>query len=72
MLQRLPILTKKNVRSGNVKEDKLKEEVKKRKDKYILVLNDQIIDGYHHLAKAYVGKLTSSLPILDLSPLRFQ
>lgn len=48
------------------------EEVRARADKFILVLNDRIIDGHHHLAKAEKGKVTSSLPVLDLTPLRFQ
>ena len=47
-------------------------EVNERGDKYILLLNDRIIDGHHHLAKAERGKITRSLPVLDLSPLRHQ
>ena len=46
--------------------------VRGRADKFILVHNDRIIDGHHHLAKAEKGKVTSSLPVLDLTPLRFQ
>ncbi|MEA3211309.1 MAG: hypothetical protein QOE70_4366 [Chthoniobacter sp.] len=47
-------------------------EVLERKGKQILLLNDRIIDGHHHLAKAEKGKITSSLPVLDLTPLRYQ
>jgi lambda family phage portal protein len=47
-------------------------EVLERKDKAILLLNDKLIDGHHHLAKAEKGKITSSLPVLDLTPLRYQ
>lgn len=47
-------------------------EVLERKDKHILILNDRIIDGHHHLAKAEKGKITSSLPVIDLTPLRYQ
>ncbi len=46
--------------------------VRGRAGKFILVLNDKIIDGHHHLARAEKGKVTSSLPVLDLSPLRHQ
>ena len=46
--------------------------VRGRADKFILLQNDRIIDGHHHLAKAEKGKITSSLPVLDLSPLRHQ
>lgn len=41
-------------------------------DKHILLVNDRIMDGHHHLAKAIKGKVTKSLPVLDLTPLRFQ
>lgn len=47
-------------------------EVGERPDKFILVLNDRIIDGHHHLAKAERGKITRSLPVVDLTPLRYQ
>lgn len=55
------------------KMDELKDEVyAQAKNKYILLLNDSIIDGHHFLAKAqYVG-LTSSLNVIDLTPARFQ
>jgi hypothetical protein len=44
----------------------------RRGDKYILVLNDRIIDGHHFLAKAERAGVTSSLNVLDLTPARFQ
>jgi hypothetical protein len=47
-------------------------EVNERPDKHILVMNDRIIDGHHHLAKAEKGKITRSLPVIDLTPLRYQ
>lgn len=40
--------------------------------KYILILNDRIIDGHHHLAKAKALGISSSLKALDLTPARFQ
>ena len=41
-------------------------------NKYILVINDKIIDGHHFLALAdYLG-ISCSLKVLDLTPLRFQ
>ena len=46
--------------------------VKDAPEKHILLVNDRIVDGHHHLAKAEHGKLTRSLPVLDLTPLRFQ
>lgn len=45
---------------------------KKRDGKYILLLNDRIIDGHHFLAKAEHAGVTSSLNVLDLTPARFQ
>ena len=45
---------------------------KKIKDKYILIVNDQIVDGHHFLAKARALGVTSSLNVLDLTPARFQ
>ncbi|NBQ69477.1 MAG: hypothetical protein EBU46_11895 [Nitrosomonadaceae bacterium] len=53
--------------------DKLKDEVyEQAKKKYILILNDSIIDGHHFLAKAKYAGLTSSLNVVDLTPVRFQ
>lgn len=46
--------------------------VRERPGKFILLINDRIIDGHHHLAKAEKGKVTSSLAVLDLTPLRYQ
>lgn len=40
--------------------------------KHILLMNDRVVDGHHHLARALKGKVTKSLPVLDLTPLRFQ
>lgn len=44
----------------------------KVKAKYILMLNDRIIDGHHYLALAKVLGITCSLRVLDLTPIRFQ
>lgn len=41
-------------------------------DKHILVMNDRIVDGHHFLAKAEKGKVSKSLPVIDLTPTRFQ
>jgi len=41
-------------------------------DKYILLLNDSIIDGHHYLALAKALGISCSLKVLDLTPLRFQ
>jgi hypothetical protein len=49
--------------------DKFQDKVK---DKYILILNDCIIDGHHFLALAQCLRITCSLKVLDLTPLRFQ
>ena len=45
---------------------------KKLKTKYILLMNDSIIDGHHFLAKAKAINCTCSLNVLDLTPLRFE
>lgn len=45
---------------------------KKAKDKYILLVNDQIVDGHHFLAKAKYFNVTNSLNVIDLTPARFQ
>ena len=42
------------------------------KQKYILMLNDKIIDGHHFLAKCKAAGITSSLHVLDLTSARFQ
>ncbi len=41
-------------------------------EKYILLMNDRIVDGHHFLAKAEKSGITSSLNVLDLTPSRFQ
>jgi hypothetical protein len=41
-------------------------------NKYILILNDTIVDGHHCLAMADVLGISCSLKVLDLTPLRFQ
>ena len=41
-------------------------------NKYILLLNDKIIDGHHFLALAQSLGISCSLKVLDLTPLRFQ
>jgi hypothetical protein len=52
---------------------KLKAEFhEKSKTKFILILNDSVIDGHHFLAKAKQLNITSSLNVLDLTPIRFQ
>ncbi len=45
---------------------------KKVKEKFVLLVNDQIVDGHHFLAKAKFFNVTCSLPVLDLTPARFQ
>lgn len=45
---------------------------KKTKDKYIILVNDQIVDGHHFLAKAKYFNVTNSLNVIDLTPARFQ
>lgn len=53
--------------------DKLKSEfLQKAKKKFILILNDSIIDGHHFLARAEELGITNSLNVLDLTPTRFQ
>lgn len=49
--------------------DKFQDKVK---DKYILILNDCVIDGHHFIALAQVLGISCSLKVLDLTPLRFQ
>lgn len=52
---------------------KLKDEFyKQAEEKFVLLMNDRIIDGHHFLAKAKVLGITSSLNVLDLTPVRFQ
>jgi len=49
-----------------------KEIYEKSKNKYILLVNDRIVDGHHFLAKADKLGVTRTLKVLDLTPLRFQ
>ena len=66
-------------------EEKIKSEMAKRgkrsmgddfqdmaHDKYVMLLNDRIVDGHHFLALAKALNISSSLRALDLTPLRFQ
>jgi len=48
------------------------DEVHANGEKCILLNNDRIIDGHHFLAKAEKGKVSKSLPVIDLTPARFQ
>jgi hypothetical protein len=57
---------------GKDKEKLKKEFFDKAKDKYILIMNDQIIDGHHFLARAKELGITNSLNVIDLTPSRFQ
>lgn len=60
-------------RFHGVDKEKSKEELKDRcKNKYIILLNDKIIDGHHHLAQIEYLDLTCSIPVVDITPLRFQ
>lgn len=49
-----------------------KEFYDKSDDKYILLVNDRIVDGHHFLAKAEKIGATRTLKVLDLTPARFQ
>ena len=44
----------------------------KLKEKYILLVNDKIVDGHHFLAKAKYFGVSSSINVVDLTPARFQ
>jgi phage gp29-like protein len=44
----------------------------RRDGKYILLMNDRIVDGHHFLALANMLGVTSSLNVLDLTPARLQ
>lgn len=48
------------------------DEVHANDEKMILLQNDRVLDGHHFLARALKGKVTKSLPVVDLSPIRFQ
>ncbi len=58
--------------TGKSRKDLLKDFFAKANDKYILILNDKIIDGHHFLAKAKALEVSSSLKVIDLTPVRFQ
>ncbi len=46
--------------------------IERSADKFILVLNDKVIDGHHFLARCKAADITNSLHVLDLTPARFQ
>lgn len=58
--------------NGKSRKERLQEFFAKADKKYILILNDKIIDGHHFLAKAKDLNITSSLKVIDLTPVRFQ
>ena len=58
-----------NEKGKKVMGDKLQEKIN---SKYILLLNDSIIDGHHYLALAKALNITCSLKVLDLTVIRFQ
>jgi hypothetical protein len=49
-----------------------REKVDDTPEKHILLMNGNIVDGHHFLATAEKGKVTKSLPVIDLTPTRFQ
>lgn len=48
------------------------DEVHANDEKVVLLNNDRIVDGHHFLAKAEKGRVSKSLPVIDLSPIRHQ
>jgi hypothetical protein len=48
------------------------DEVHANQEKHVLINNGRVVDGHHFLAKALKGKVTKSLPVIDLTPTRFQ
>lgn len=65
----------KNARSaiGTLRPSRAMDEVMSRVkegSKYVLIMNDRIVDGHHFLAKAERAGITSSLNVLDLTPAR--
>lgn len=48
------------------------DEVHANEEKHVLIQNGRVVDGHHFLAKALRGKVTKSLPVIDLTPIRFQ
>lgn len=62
-----------HVSSIHPDDDVARKEFEGRRDgKYILIVNDRIVDGHHFLAKAFALNITSSLNVLDLTPARVQ
>ncbi len=57
---------------GKDKQDLKDEFFKKAKDKYILILNDRVLDGHHFISKAKYLGITNSLNVIDLTPIRFE
>lgn len=58
---------------GSVSKKACADEVyQQRGKKFVLINNDQIVDGHHYLAKAERGRVTASLHVIDLTPARFQ
>jgi len=41
-------------------------------NKYLLLINDSLVDGHHALALADILNVSCSLKVLDLNPIRFQ
>lgn len=60
---------KAHVQTQKIDKDEL---YKKIKDKYVLIINEKVVDGHHLICKAEQADVTSSLNILDLTPARFQ
>jgi hypothetical protein len=46
--------------------------MRKVAEKYVFLVNDRIVDGHHFLARADELRVSSSLNVLDLTPVRFQ
>lgn len=44
------------------------EEVYANSEKHVLMMNDRVVDGHHYLAKAEKGRVTKSLPVIDIIP----
>lgn len=59
-----------HVKRGTVKG--YAQEVHSNATKHILVMNGRVVDGHHFLAKAEMGRVSKSLAVIDLSPVRFQ
>lgn len=71
----LPKVDSKNWESAKAHSKGFKDKdafYKKAPNKYILIVNDTIVDGHHFLAKAQAIGATNSLNVLDLTPVRFQ